>query len=248
MTSSWQHHKPVESIVLAKMASLYCNIESSWIWIHFCEALKEEMKEEVVASWIWNLFAKIPRFYDCQSVVAICEISLFYSFEKCPGVGGFLSVVTICEFSNIILEVFVSFIHSAICPYLALETCRQWHLSSRSIALMRTGTMPTMTVESKPSRISRRWCHKHFVALRLVDLGTSYRVCHWGCLLALCQNTCSEVLFHSPAWVLWYVHICPEICLCLLKSIKLFIIAHDSDSKVMIVLFFLFAPPSLFNW
>jgi glutamate synthase (ferredoxin) len=36
---------------------------------------------------------------------------------------------------------------SAICPYLALETCRQWRLSTRTIALMRTGKMPTMTVE-----------------------------------------------------------------------------------------------------
>ncbi|CAM6047747.1 unnamed protein product [Sphagnum compactum] len=35
---------------------------------------------------------------------------------------------------------------SAICPYLALETCRQWRLSTRTIALMRTGKMPTMTV------------------------------------------------------------------------------------------------------
>ncbi len=136
---------------------------------------------------------------------------LILFFWKMP--RGCHSVVTICKFFNIKLEVFVSFIHSAICPYLALETCRQWHLTSRTIALMRTGTMPTMTVESKPSRISRRWCHKYFVALRLVDLGTSYRVCHWGCLLALCQNTCSEVLVHSPTWVLWYVHICPEICL-----------------------------------
>ncbi len=41
------------------------------------------------------------------------KFRLFYSFEKCPGVGGFHSVVTICEFFNIILEVFVSFIHSA---------------------------------------------------------------------------------------------------------------------------------------
>jgi glutamate synthase (ferredoxin) len=36
---------------------------------------------------------------------------------------------------------------SAICPYLALETCRQWRLSTRTIALMRTGKMPTMTIE-----------------------------------------------------------------------------------------------------
>jgi hypothetical protein len=105
------------------------------------------------------------------------KFPLFYSFEKCPGIGGFHSVVTICEFFYIILEVFVSFIHSAICPYLALETCRQWHLSSRTIALMRTGTMPTMTVEQAQQNF-QKVMSQTFVALRLVDLGTSYRVCH----------------------------------------------------------------------
>jgi hypothetical protein len=89
----------------------------------------------------------------------------------------FHSVVTICEFFNIILEVFVSFIHSAICLYLALETCHQWHLSSRTIALMRTGTMPTMTVEQAQQNF-QRVMSQTFVALRLVDLGTLYRVCH----------------------------------------------------------------------
>ncbi|KAL2226033.1 UNVERIFIED_CONTAM: Ferredoxin-dependent glutamate synthase, chloroplastic, partial [Sesamum indicum] len=36
---------------------------------------------------------------------------------------------------------------SAICPYLALETCRQWRLSTKTVNLMRNGKMPTVTVE-----------------------------------------------------------------------------------------------------
>ncbi|XP_021744590.1 ferredoxin-dependent glutamate synthase, chloroplastic [Chenopodium quinoa] len=36
---------------------------------------------------------------------------------------------------------------SAICPYLALETCRQWRLSNKTVNLMRTGKIPTVTIE-----------------------------------------------------------------------------------------------------
>ncbi|CAH9079304.1 unnamed protein product [Cuscuta epithymum] len=36
---------------------------------------------------------------------------------------------------------------SAICPYLALETCRQWRLSNKTMNLMRNGKMPTVTIE-----------------------------------------------------------------------------------------------------
>lgn len=36
---------------------------------------------------------------------------------------------------------------SAICPYLALESCRQWRLSSKTVNLMRNGKMPTVTIE-----------------------------------------------------------------------------------------------------
>ncbi|KAG5242545.1 ferredoxin-dependent glutamate synthase family protein [Salix suchowensis] len=36
---------------------------------------------------------------------------------------------------------------SAICPYLALETCRQWRLSKRTVSLMMNGKMPTVTIE-----------------------------------------------------------------------------------------------------
>lgn len=38
-------------------------------------------------------------------------------------------------------------IFSAVCPYLALETCRQWRLSSKTVNLMRNGKMPTVTME-----------------------------------------------------------------------------------------------------
>ncbi|XP_034894077.1 ferredoxin-dependent glutamate synthase 1, chloroplastic/mitochondrial [Populus alba] len=36
---------------------------------------------------------------------------------------------------------------SAICPYLALETCRQWRLNKRTVNLMMNGKMPTVTIE-----------------------------------------------------------------------------------------------------
>lgn len=36
---------------------------------------------------------------------------------------------------------------SAVCPYLALETCRQWRLSTKTVNLMRNGKMPTVTIE-----------------------------------------------------------------------------------------------------
>ncbi|XP_009794669.1 ferredoxin-dependent glutamate synthase, chloroplastic [Nicotiana sylvestris] len=36
---------------------------------------------------------------------------------------------------------------SAVCPYLAFETCRQWRLSTKTVNLMRNGKMPTVTIE-----------------------------------------------------------------------------------------------------
>lgn len=36
---------------------------------------------------------------------------------------------------------------SAICPYLALETCRQWRMSNKTVAFIKTGKLPPITVE-----------------------------------------------------------------------------------------------------
>ncbi|EFH47336.1 ferredoxin-dependent glutamate synthase 1 [Arabidopsis lyrata subsp. lyrata] len=36
---------------------------------------------------------------------------------------------------------------NAVCPYLALETCRQWRLSNKTVAFMRNGKIPTVTIE-----------------------------------------------------------------------------------------------------
>ncbi|KAI4300880.1 hypothetical protein L6164_034207 [Bauhinia variegata] len=36
---------------------------------------------------------------------------------------------------------------SAVCPYLALETCRQWRLSNKTVNLMKNGKMPTVSIE-----------------------------------------------------------------------------------------------------
>ncbi|GAB2267141.1 Ferredoxin-dependent glutamate synthase [Dionaea muscipula] len=44
---------------------------------------------------------------------------------------------------------------SAVCPYLALETCRQWRLSSKTVNLMRNGKMPTVTIEQAQKNFSK---------------------------------------------------------------------------------------------
>lgn len=44
---------------------------------------------------------------------------------------------------------------SAICPYLALETCRQWRLSKKTVNLMRNGKMPTVTIEQAQKNFSK---------------------------------------------------------------------------------------------
>ncbi|OAY67109.1 Ferredoxin-dependent glutamate synthase, chloroplastic [Ananas comosus] len=36
---------------------------------------------------------------------------------------------------------------SAVCPYLALETCRHWRVSTKTVNMMRNGKMPTVTIE-----------------------------------------------------------------------------------------------------
>ncbi|CAI0439968.1 unnamed protein product [Linum tenue] len=44
---------------------------------------------------------------------------------------------------------------SAICPYLALETCRQWRLSTKTVNLMRNGKMPTVTIEQAQKNFNK---------------------------------------------------------------------------------------------
>lgn len=49
--------------------------------------------------------------------------------------------------TQIIIWLTIFVFSSAICPYLALETCRQWRLSNKTVNLMRNGKMPTVTIE-----------------------------------------------------------------------------------------------------
>ncbi|KAI4386564.1 hypothetical protein MLD38_004487 [Melastoma candidum] len=44
---------------------------------------------------------------------------------------------------------------SAVCPYLALETCRQWRLSNKTVNLMRNGKIPTVTIEHAQKNYSK---------------------------------------------------------------------------------------------
>jgi hypothetical protein len=46
---------------------------------------------------------------------------------------------------------------SAVCPYLALETCRQWRLSNKTVNLMRNGKMPTVTIEQAQRNFIKVW-------------------------------------------------------------------------------------------
>ncbi|KAE9465846.1 hypothetical protein C3L33_02240, partial [Rhododendron williamsianum] len=50
-------------------------------------------------------------------------------------------------FVILIMYPYFLYTFSAICPYLALETCRQWRLSTKTVNLMRNGKMPTVTIE-----------------------------------------------------------------------------------------------------
>ncbi|KAL1351164.1 hypothetical protein HN51_015114 [Arachis hypogaea] len=44
---------------------------------------------------------------------------------------------------------------SAVCPYLALETCRQWRLSNKTVNLMRNGKMPTVSIEQAQNNYTK---------------------------------------------------------------------------------------------
>ncbi|KAK1295204.1 hypothetical protein QJS10_CPA16g01043 [Acorus calamus] len=46
-------------------------------------------------------------------------------------------------------------LRTAVCPHLALETCRQWRLSNKTVNLMRNGKMPTVTMEQAQRNFSK---------------------------------------------------------------------------------------------
>ena len=52
-------------------------------------------------------------------------------------------MLTNCDLGNGVL----CNIFSGICPYLALETCRHWRGSTKTVALMKNGKIPTLSVE-----------------------------------------------------------------------------------------------------
>lgn len=43
----------------------------------------------------------------------------------------------------------------AICPYLAYETCRQWRTSSRTVALIKAGKVPDITVQDSQKNFKK---------------------------------------------------------------------------------------------
>ncbi|KAH0704321.1 hypothetical protein KY285_018599 [Solanum tuberosum] len=49
----------------------------------------------------------------------------------------------------------IGFGASAVCPYLAFETCRQWRLSTKTVNLMRNGKMPSVTIEQAQKNFCR---------------------------------------------------------------------------------------------
>jgi hypothetical protein len=70
------------------------------------------------------------------------------------------------------LLIFILILHfSAVCPYLALETCRQWRLSNKTVNLMRNGKMPTVTIE----QAQRNFIKVRFFTILFVEcFGTIY--------------------------------------------------------------------------
>ncbi|MFS7907211.1 putative glutamate synthase (ferredoxin) [Helianthus anomalus] len=44
---------------------------------------------------------------------------------------------------------------SAVCPYLAFETCRQWCLSKKTLNLMRNGKMQMFTIEKAKNNFKK---------------------------------------------------------------------------------------------
>lgn len=60
---------------------------------------------------------------------------------------GWSSLVFVLNIIKCFSDKLWKFSHSAVCPYLALETCRQWRLSNKTVALMRNGKIPTVTIE-----------------------------------------------------------------------------------------------------
>lgn len=64
----------------------------------------------------------------------------------------------------------VIYVCSAVCPYLALETCRQWRLSNKTVNLMRNGKMPTVTIE----QAQKNYCKVCTMLLEVVDYYASY--------------------------------------------------------------------------
>ncbi|XP_076928130.1 ferredoxin-dependent glutamate synthase 1, chloroplastic/mitochondrial-like [Bidens hawaiensis] len=44
---------------------------------------------------------------------------------------------------------------SAVCPYLAFETCRQWRLSKKTVSLMRNGKMQMVTIEKAQNNFKK---------------------------------------------------------------------------------------------
>lgn len=82
---------------------------------------------------------------------------------------------------------------SGVCPYLALETCRHWRGSTKTVALMKNGKIPTISIEQVQAN--------YFKVISI--LGDSYenvsgrskgKVCEWFLCpmskLTHCWNAC----------------------------------------------------------
>ncbi|RVW35947.1 Ferredoxin-dependent glutamate synthase, chloroplastic [Vitis vinifera] len=109
----------------------------------------------------------LPRIRTCVAMLLPQCVALL--------LGGYGSYITIPTSSNGMFEfkwtdacgkavVYISPL--AVCPYLALETCRQWRLSNKTVNLMRNGKMPTVTIE----QAQKNFCKDKFYALQGIKL------------------------------------------------------------------------------
>lgn len=83
-----------------------------------------------------------------------CITCLLVSLELVPPCTSCLQkwklAIIPVKFSCLHLEhimIYLCICFSAVCPYLALETSRQWRLSTKTVNLMKNGKMPTVSIE-----------------------------------------------------------------------------------------------------
>lgn len=91
---------------------------------------------------------------------------------------------------------------SAVCPYLAFETCRQWRLSTKTVNLMRNGKMPTVTIEQAQKNFCKVCIFGESMLTKLLFPGWHFKKAHRRYIL-LVEFRASEVPFLFTYITVW---------------------------------------------